>query len=446
MKKRSSGLWVLPRWVQLGLVSLPAVAAYAILVRLYTSIPILDDYEMLFVFALAFAKAGTLAGKFGLLFTTQVGPYKLIFEHLLVGLQILWFRRMSFPAMIWAGNLMPLLISLLLWKHVEENRPPARNRVLVMLPVMLLLFCLNWAETLNFAVSGLQEQVVVLFSFAALHFLVKRGDQAGALAAACLFGVAATTAFPNGILVWPVGLAFLAMEDRNWVKFAAWGAGFAVCLGAYAYRFQPVTIASKGTLAAKALFAAMFCGSAMENMHHRPVPYISVAIGLAVAAVFGHAVRTRFDRRNPFFFYAAVWMLATAAVVANGRAGAGLQQSLSSRYKIYCDLLLVFCYVYLLDRWHRRGDATAVRRFVGWSIAVGLMVGIGGDLAGAKALAVRKGRAERAWQGYLADPDRASPMFLVEETLSPGEIALEEKARVELNEAIRLGIYAPPRF
>jgi hypothetical protein len=94
----------------------------------------------------------------------------------------------------------------------------------------------------------------------------------------------------------------------------------------------------------------MFCGSVLENMHHRPVPYVSAAIGLGVLAVFVHAVRTRYDRRNAFFFYAAVWILLTGLVVANARTALGMELSLSSRYKIYCDLLLVFCYEYLLDR------------------------------------------------------------------------------------------------
>ena len=45
---------------------------------------------------------------------------------------------------------------------------------------------------------------------------------------------------------------------------------------------------------------------------------------------------------------------------------------------------------------------------------------------------------------YLAAPESASPMFVVEDVLNPAEVMEEEKARVELSEAIRLGIYAPP--
>jgi hypothetical protein len=322
------------------------------------------------------------------------------------------------------------------------------RRLLLLLPVSLLLFSLNWAETLDWAACGLQEQVVVLFALAALHFLVKAEGSGWDWVAACLCGMLATSAFPNGMLVWPVGLLFLLLQGRDgsrrWGRLAVWCTGFAASLGAYLYDYQRVGIVSKGTLPAKLLYAVMFCGSAIENMHHRPVPYVSVVIGLAVLAGFAHAAYTRYDRRNPFAFYATVWTLLTSLVVANARVGFGLNQSLSSRYKIYCDVLLILLYVYLLDRF-RAADRPRQRSvLLGVSIAVGLLVNVGGTLAGAHMLGLRKQRADAAMAAYLTSPQTASPMFLFEDRLNPGEIQVENKARIEMNEAIQLGIYKPP--
>jgi hypothetical protein len=432
----------LPAWMQWSLVLLPVAVFYAVLVRCFTAVPILDDYEQIFVFALQFAKQPTLPSKFGLLFTTQVSAYKLIFEHLLAGLQIVFFGHMNFTVLVWLCNLMPAGIFLVLWKHVDESRTPAMRRTLLLLPVSLLLFSLNWAETLDWAACGLQEQVVILFALAALHFLVKDNGSGWDWLGACLCGMLATSAFPNGMLVWPVGLVFLLLQGRRWGRLAMWCAGFAASLGAYLYHYQKVGIVSKGTLPAKLLYAVMFCGSAIENMHHRPLPYISVAIGLAVLAVFGHAAYTRYDRRNPFAFYATLWMLLTSLVVANARVGFGLNQSLSSRYKIYCDVLLILLYVYLLDRF--RATERPRRVLLGVAIAAGLLVNVGGTLAGAHMLSLRKQRANAAMAAYLASPQTASPMFLFEDSLNPGELQVENKARVEMNEAIQLGIYVPP--
>jgi hypothetical protein len=436
----------LPLWLQWSLVLLPVAVFYAVLARCFTAVPILDDYEQIFVFALQFARQPTLAGKFGLLFTTQVSAYKLIFEHLLAGMQIVLFGHMNFTVLVWICNLTPAGIFLVLWRHVEADRAPAVRRVLLLLPVGLLLFSLNWAETLDWAACGLQEQVVILFALAALHFLVKSDGSGRDGLAALVCGMLATSAFPNGMLVWPVGLVFLLLQwhegSRRWGRLALWCTGFAASLGAYLYHYQKVGIVSKGTLPAKLMYAVMFCGSAIENMHHRPVPYVSVVIGLAVLAVFGHAAYTRYDRRNPFAFYATLWMLLTSLVVANARVGFGLNQSLSSRYKIYCDVLLILLYVYLLDRFRAEDKRRVV---LGAAVAAGLLVNIGGTLAGAHMLGLRKQRADAAMAAYLASPQTASPMFLFDDNLSPGEMQVEDKARVEMNEAIQLGIYVPPR-
>ena len=475
-----------------SLIFLPVVATYLVLARVYTAVPVIDDYQHIFAFAPNFQHAGTLAGKLGLIFTTQVGPYKLIFDHALVGLQLLVTGRLNFPVLIFLGNLTPLGIFAVLWRNAIGGRKGERQWVWLLLPVSLLLFGLNYAETLDWAISGLQQPMVILFSLAAIHFLVKREASVWDLAWACGFGVLASTTYANGMIVWPAGLAFLLSRDRRVGRFVAWGGVFVAMLGVYLYRYQPDAATAHGALAKKAVFFVMFCGGALENMHHRPVPYVSVAIGVGVLAVFVHAVRTRYDRRNAFFFYSTVWVLLTGVVVANARTAMGMELSLSSRYKIYCDLLLIFCYEYLLDRvwvagWGSapqglkpqevggfdgtaeavplRVDATSGAEAVAfrvdaasatdgltatgrwWVVAAfmgAVVVFVAGDFAGAKLLQTRRERAEGAMRRYLAAPESASPMFVVEDVLSPAEVAEEEKARLELSEAIRLGMYAPP--
>jgi hypothetical protein len=428
----------LTAWWQMLLVLLPAVAAYAVLWRCYTAVPIIDDYPELFVFAIGFTKAQGLVAKLGLLFTAQVGPYKLLLDHGLVALQLLLTGHMDLPVMIVLGNLMPIGIFALLWRHAEKNNTPARSRLLLLLPVSLLVFSMNYAETLDWAMIGLQHPAVIFFSMAALHFLVQHSGKSFVLACGLAMLASATSA--NGLLLWPVGLLYLLLHDRRPARLLGWCAAIAVTVFAYFFRFQPEGLSVQGTVAGKLMFFTMFCGGAMENMHHKPLPYLSLAIGAGVLLVIADAVRTRFDRRNPFVFFTAVWLLCTAIVVANGRAAMGLELSLSSRYKIFCDVLLACCYLYLLDR---MAGLKLQRWLVAASIAGALVVCVGGDVAGAKLLALRRSRAEAAMNNYAAAPQSASPMFVVEDELNPAEVMEEERARQELNEAIRLGIYKP---
>jgi hypothetical protein len=434
----------LPTWVQLVLVLLPVGVTYLVLARMYTAVPVIDDYQHIFAFALKFHRASSLAGKLGLIFTTQVGPYKLIFDHALVGLQLLVSGRLNFRVLILLGNLTPLGIFAVLWRNAETG-PKGRRRLILLLPVSLLLFGLNYAETLDWAISGLQQPMVILFSLAAIHFLVKAEANDWDLVWACGLGVLASTTYANGMIVWPVGLVFLWVHRRRVVWMAGWGAAFVAMLVVYLYRYQPDAATAHGAITKKAVFFVMFCGGALENMHHRPVPYVSVAVGLAALGVFVHAIRTRYDRRNAFFFYSTVWVLLTGVVVANARTAMGMELSMSSRYKIYCDLLLIFCYEYLLDRVFVRDVGVKGRRWVMAAFVVAGVVFVAGDFAGAKLLKTRKGRAEGAMRRYVASPQTASPMFVVEDVLNPAEVAEEETARVELSEAIREGIYTVPR-
>jgi hypothetical protein len=442
--QQAIGPRTLPAWASWLFVLLPPLVAYGILIRFFTSVPIIDDYPELFAFAIDFEKAPSLFAKLSLLFTAQIGPYKLILDHAFVGLQLLLFGHMNFPVMILVGNLMPLFIFVLLWKHVVRD---GKHRVLLLLPVSLLLFSLNYAETLDWAMIGLQHPAVILFALMSLYLLVK--PQVKSFVAACLFGILASATSANGLLLWPVGLLYLLLHDRSVVKLIGWITAIAITAFAYFFRFQSGSLGAHGSLVGKLAFLTMFCGGALENMHHRPVPYISVLIGIFVLACFVHAVRTRYDRRDPFIFFSMIWLLFTAAVVANGRIAMGLQLSLSSRYKIFCDMLLICSYLYLLDRIRNRAvtspSSQGASHFLKAATAAALVVCIGGDVAGGHLLEVRKSRAETAMRQYDAAPQSASPMFLVEDVLSPPEIEEENRARNELNEAIRLGIYTPPR-
>src|SRR5579875_1377703 len=203
-----------PAWPQLVLVLLPAIAFYVLLLRFYTAVPLIDDYWHLIAFALQWHGAAGAGTKLGLLLHTQVGPYKLIFDHYLVALQLDIFGRLNFPLMILLGNLTVLGIFALLWSNTPRERG-SRHGLLVLLPVSLLLFSLNYAETVNWAVSGLQQPAVVLFSLAAVHFLVKPGSTVRDFVLACVFGLLASATYANGVLVFPVGLLFLLLEWRR---------------------------------------------------------------------------------------------------------------------------------------------------------------------------------------------------------------------------------------
>lgn len=421
------------------------VWAYVLLWRFGTAVPLIDDYWHIFAFALDFTRSPTLNSRIHLLFSSQVGPYKLIFDHALIALQLLLIGHLDFPVLILIGNLTLIGILTLLWKHAVPESTAGVNRILLVLPVSLLLFSLNYAETVDWAISGIQQPMVVFFSLASLHFLVTAQEGTKRIVWASLFGVLASATYANGMLVWPVGLVYCLFSARSLKLFIVWCLVSVLTSFVYLAGYSSEGLVAHASLTQKFLFLVIFCGGALENMHHWPVPYISLPIGLGVLVLAADSVRTRFDIHNPFFFYSTFWILLTAAVVSNARIAMGLQLSLSSRYKIYCDLLLIFLYVYILQRFSApQAGKRRSRTYFGVAVIAALAVNVAGDVAGAHFLRTRKIRAEDAMKRYLAQPTSASPMFLVEDVLSGSELKEEDKAREEMNEAIRLGIYTPP--
>ncbi len=447
-------------WGQIALISLPAIVFYALLVRYFVAVPILDDYWYMIAFALKWHAATGAGAKAWMIVHTQVGPYKLILIHALLGLQLALTGRLHFPAMMWTGNLSLLGVFALLCRHTPLSASD-RYRYLPLLPVSLLMFSLNYAETTDWAVMDLQEPTVILLSLAALHFLLKSGDTAAVRARsfvlACAFGLLASADYANGTLVFPVGYLFLLLQARRlggssegwpWRRLLAWTGCFAATLYPYLSHYSGSGMSVHAPLGRQAIFLLSFLGGGLENMHHRPLPYLSVVLGLAVVLVILLAVKTRYYQRNPFFFSVMLWSLLTAMVVTNGRISFGLQQALSVRYKIFADLLLIFCYQYGLDRFRQRSPAESgsarSRLYLQAAIAGTFVFCVGSDLAGRTFLATRRLRAETAMRNYQAAPQSASPMFLVEDTLSPDERRLEDTCRQQLNAAIQQGLYTPP--
>jgi len=424
-------------------VLLPALVFFFVLIWNYTRVPIIDDWDQIFAFALKYHAEPSAHARLAMIFSEEVGLYKLMVQNLVIAAQLTWIGRVSLPVMVWTGNLFLLPIFVLMAAHAEGGAAPKRERLLLLLPVSCLLFGLNYAETLDWASCGLQGPIVICCSYAPLHFLSKQQ-----VLWACLLAIVPGLTFPNGMLVWPIGYTLMLMTQRKTFglvnRLSAWTVACAVSVSVFLFHFSNQAAVTSGTLVRKALFLVMFVGSGMENMHHRPIPYISVLIGCVVLGSFAHAVRHRYDLRNPFGFYAAVWTLGTALIVANGRTSLGVAVSLSSRYKIHCDLLLVFCFVYWLDR--LRGNAAQQAWFLRVATVLAVLYFVVGTVGGARMLAARKLRCEAAWHRYLAAPGSASPMALVDDgALSADEVAAENRARVQMNEMVREGIFLPPQ-
>ncbi len=409
----------------------PIALYYAILYHLSLPVPFLDDYFTTLNFLTEQTHIHGFLPRLLSAVTSQQGEYRSIFVHTLMSADFSLFGRLSFRLCILIGNLFLLPVAWTFWQNAFPEAPRPR-RLLLFLPVIFLLFQLSYAEMLDFAEAGLQYWIMP-FAFLALHFLIRQR-----LALACLFAALACTASPNGFLLGPIGLVLLWPSAK---RIAAWCLTFAAVLCAYLYHYVPNQIPAPPSHLTRPLFFLSFLGGAIENMHHRPLPYAAIALGLMLFAVFIQSIRTGYWRTHPFFFWSAAWTLATSALVAFVRSGLGLQQSLSARYKIYCALMLVFTYLYAVTRTASLGPTRRKRLYL-TTLAATILFALSADALGYKLLQRRHDHILNGFAFYQANPAQNSPYvnYYIDGRQNP-EATLEREA---LTRALAAGAYTIP--
>jgi uncharacterized membrane protein len=349
--------------------------------------------------------------------------------------------QVSFRWIIVLGNLLVLGMLWLYWRHSFEQESDLPQRLLLFVPVAYLLMQLNWVENLDWAINDVQTVGVLFFSMACLHFVLQDGRRR--FAAACVCGVLACLSSANGFLLLVLGLPVL-WQRRRWGQMALWVAVFAAALWMYVYRYVPFGVTQQlqgATLAAKAVFFLSLMGSAVENMSRFPVKGSAIVLGLLVLATFTAACWKRYDRSNAFAIVTAVWVLLSCALVTQGRSGFGITLSLTGRYKIYSDMLLVFCYVFAAERLAVKAVRGKRLLYVA-ALAVTVLLCAGSDYFGKKFLANRQRRVADGLNEFEADPAHNPPMISL--TDQPIPQAEPQHDRVVLNEAIAAGVYRLP--
>jgi len=432
-------------------VLLPPLLVYSILFREALAIPILDDYHAVIGFSLHLTQLVSVHDKLLYVIAAQHDEYKLIFEHAVMAAQLALVHHISFSFLVTLGNLMLLPIAYACWKNYFADETDLRARLALLFPVSFLLFQLNYAETLDWSMGSLQNVAVIAFSLLCLHFLTRPTTACFAMAWICSGLACASSA--NGFLLAPVGLLILWQQRselqitvRSTVfQIAAWIALFPLMLGLYLYQYTRPAPMPHIALLWKALFFFSFTGGAVENMHGRPIPHLGILLGLAICAIFADSVRTRYRIANPFAFYSTVWIFLSAMLVASVRIALGLQLSLSGRYKIYCDLLLIFCYAYLAMR-VRAGSISVPRRRAIYFGAASVIVlfSLASDVVGYQLLTKRRQRVLDGIALYLANPTTTTPMINPNETLTPQMQQDQAEALTDLNQARQSRLYALP--
>ncbi len=264
---------------------------------------------------------------------------------------------------MYAGALMQSLSFVLIWLMGRENLP--RNRWRAWHAAALAAMIFSWRQQENILWSFQLAWFMVAFFFLLGLYLIDRslrGD--GRLSCAALYagavfsGIVASFSSIQGLIVWPAGLAYLALKRRvPWPEAVIWLSAGLACCAAY-WRALPMNDpagagrGAVGLIASSALkpwyalkfflaaLASMFASHWMDAYH----------VGIFFAPMLGlFAARLSLSRRREIYALPAaliLFALVFDAMLLWGRGHLGLGEATVSRHTAYAPLLMAGLYLF----------------------------------------------------------------------------------------------------
>jgi len=422
-------------WLLLA-VFLPVVAAFSVLYRQRLSVPYHDDYGVILSFANEYGRLQGFTVKVVDIATTQNNDYKLGFVHFVIAMELEFTRHLNFAFLVALGNSCLLVIAYLLWRLHRRNGSDLNQQLLEFLPISLLFFSLTYWESVNWAMAGLQNLSVIIFSLLAIYFLVPKETLSfSRLLLGSICAILAAFSSANGFLLAPVGLLLL-LRRRFFLISAVWCLSFSLPFAAYRYHYIPYHVSvhtmHRGSYVGKVCYYFAFLGCAIQQR------WLAAILGFAIFGILVLAARSGFERTNPIPFYFSIWILLTAAPVA------WLRQGIASRYSVYSLLLLICCYWFLAQYLSTRSAAFSLKCFYTSSIVLAAVLCFTSDVLAYVHLGQRQQIVLGGIENYRANPAINSP--LIDREIRQAAPEEEEFERATLTRAIAEHVYTlPPR-
>ena len=427
----------------------PTLLFYSLLTLGYVDIPNADDYPAVLDFANHYVQLNSFGSKIAQVITFQQSEYKTMLVSGVTALQCEFLHRVSLTMLILMGNLMPIGIFAVVLSMYRRTRSDLLKELLLLLPISLLLFQLQYSVTLDWATAGMQNLPIILCSLLAIQFLA-RSSGTRTFATACIWLVLAICSSANGFGLSIVG-AVLLLQQRRWRHLVVWGAVTAAMGSVYFYKYNfhssqsvPGATIAEASLHFNLLYAISFLGTSVAG-YTSVVP--SVALGLLVLGAFIYICTSSYARINAAIFYSMLLIIMSAFGVAGLRGALGVGQSLASRYRIYSNLMLVLLFIYAAEMVLPRAKLkpAAEKLTLAAFAFLCLLFCLASDWAGVRFIQGRRlllitemSRWEHPDRAATADVDAANPALRRQI-----QLGLYKPITPTLKESIRMHTYAP---
>ncbi len=344
----------MPKRIILALVAATPVFAYFIyLLRFSIPFPNEDDLPVIFGFINHTSPFDDQSLK---LFFAPFREHVILPAKIIAYLQVIISGCVNLKAMVVVGNLCWIRVAWLLYRGSKEAKIPS----LYFLPVLFILFQLQFTETALWPMAVWSNMVVIWLAFESIHLLINNEQKLSRwrFTLAFLCAVGATFSNGNGLLSVFIGLVILIVQQTSLARMALWSLFGVIFLGGYwwakSFGMPDDTYGIQTNPVQWLLGFCLFIGG-YGDFISGSFKWVAAVLGAAMVMVlflsnFKAIQQSRYWTSPTFKLtvYALFALLTAAAVALLRTEPVGADAALLGRYRHYSALLVGIGYLILL--------------------------------------------------------------------------------------------------
>jgi hypothetical protein len=303
--------------------------------------PIYDDQGAIMEFFNLYTSQSAFKGKLDAILLPYNEAWMLVPKLILLAFWKLSGEINFSFLMIFNAVFLDITFLLLILKNMKEKQ------IKYFWVTAFLLFQLQSFNTIFIGISGLCYYWVVVFSFSSLYFLTQQGRSSKILS--LLFAMAATLTFGNGLLLFPIAIAYL-LSKRQWRYAFAWFITLSALFYFLSGTFAKIQFAGEFTMNPSywILFIPTLLGSSFQFFYSVHIP---VLVGCSVIFIVALGLNKKWHKTSPVIFLMLTFMILSAASAAPFRSAirAGGYYGLEVRYGFFSIVAVILALVLLIE-------------------------------------------------------------------------------------------------